>query len=281
MTLSRTPPVDWRAQFRQLEKYLDGMGGIVEVRYHGIQCAPEAFVNVLTDCFESRPHSLPKQEGAAILLDQCDYEVKYLSGIKRVFEQKMKLRLPERNHSGISFASEVLTNNSAGGNQYIDVEFNTGPSDVEKEEYQQNWMEALCVILEAFLKEKRLMIVLKQGPSEEQVAFWRDFWPHARCLVQQGLLFVKMVDLSSLNAENLIDKTQHHSVITLPIEFDDTQTKHAIDDVAKIIEQEVPQFDAASSRLIAMGYVEGKRSNVRDLRDGLVALISKLENRDD
>lgn len=281
MTAPRTPPVDWRTQFRQLDKYLDGAGGVVEVRYHGNQCAPHAFVGVLTDCFESRPQSLPKQEGAAILLAQWDYDVRYLSGIKRAFEQKLKLNLPARNSSGLSFASEVLTNNSAGRDQYIEVELNTGPSDVVMEEYQQSWMTALCAVLEAFLKEKRLMIVLHQGTSKEQAEFWRAFWPQARHLVEQGLLFVKMVDLDSPDAESLIDRTQHHSVITLPSEFDDAQTKHAIEDVAKIIEQEVPQCDAASSHLIATGYVQAKRSNVRDLRDGLVALISALGNRDD
>lgn len=278
MTVSRTPPIDWRKQFQQLDKYLDGTGGVVEVRYHGNQCAPHAFVGVLTDSFESRPHNLFKQEGAAILLAQGDYDVRYLSGIKRAFEQRLKFQLPEKNLSGLSFASEVLTKNSAGRDQFIEVEFNAGPSGVIMEEYQQNWTAALCVLLEAFLKEKRLMIVLHQGTSKEQAEFWRDFWPHARHFVEQGLLFVKMVDLDCPDANNLIDKTQHHCLITLPSEFDDTQTNHAIEDVAKLIEQEVTKYDATASRLIATGYVWAKRSNVRDLRDGLVLLISDLGN---
>jgi hypothetical protein len=280
VTLPRTRPIDWRKQFKQLARYLDGEGGVVEVRYTGSQCADNAFVNLLSDAFEAQRENAPKQHGVAIVLDEADHTVRYLSGIRHAFPFELDLELPSPDPFAISIAQNALSNNSAGRDQHIEI--HTPPlTPLATENYHQDWIAALCTQLEGFLKQNRLMIVLRHDPSKEQAHFWSAFWPRARHLVAHGLLFVKMLDLSAKGFEALIDKTPRNCEITLPPAFDDTQVMYAIEDVAHIIHAELPEYNTDRCHDIATGYVQAKRSNVRELHDGLVALISFLGSHDD
>lgn len=66
--------IDWRRQFKKLEPYLNGRGGVVDVRYRGRSSGSNAFLSVLKSQFENRPDAT-KVQGDSIRLDPQNYKV--------------------------------------------------------------------------------------------------------------------------------------------------------------------------------------------------------------
>lgn len=271
----RTLPIDWRRQFDDIKPYLAGQGGVIAVRYAGAQCAPNAFIEQVVARFEAAPgNESVKSIGATILLTPHDYRVKYLSGVRTEFERKLRTTLPEPAPSHGAFQGDFLSSNTAGGDQYINANIDMGVSDPILHLHRERWIAALYDELARLLEHHRFLILLQQGQSSDQEEFWHAVWPKISGLVSRGLVLVKMVDIEHPDSETLCDACQHDCEISLPAEFDDRQTKHAIEDITTILQS--LKMNERESKSLAVGYVLARRGNVRSLRDGLLGFTQDL-----
>jgi hypothetical protein len=112
--------IDWRHQFSQLDRYLDGVGGVINVRYSGENCGANAFLEVLTASFETRgeTRSLSKPNGVSVRLQRANYKTLYLADIRLEFERKLRVKFDTRLRLPVG---PLVTNNSAGRDQDIEV----------------------------------------------------------------------------------------------------------------------------------------------------------------
>jgi hypothetical protein len=284
MTRRKARHIDWRQQFRQLDRYMDGAGGIVNVRYRGTNCGVMAFLETLTATFESRGESsaLQKSVGVSIRLDPDNYKVRYLAGIRGEFERKLEkpLRIEKRASFSFRLEGKILTENKVGGNMNVENILNVDSDPLMAAE-RNDWVSALIEALRDHLKTKRFMIVLTSGSTNEQREFWSCLWNMASELLQEGLLLVRMTDESDAHATDHLDMYPSDCSVTLSAELTDNAVNHAIDDIARIILEHVPDKNEHSARDLAKGYVLGRKDNVSALHNGLMAFTLDLKDYDE
>lgn len=269
--------IDWRRQFSKLRPYLDGKGGVVNVRYRGASCGANAFLTILKSDFESRPHTA-KPLGVSIRLDPANYKVRYLAGIRSEFARilnKQPLMKPMPASMFVE-AETVLSNNTAGGDQHIEANFYfDGDSDRTAE--RNEWVSLLVSELREHLKTKRFMIVLLGGSSEDQAEFWSSIWIRVNDLTSDGLLLVRMIDDEMGDITRDLHECQYDCEVTLAPLLDGKDVEHAIEDVTALISDKVPGNDAVSNANVAKGYVLSNKHDVSALHNRLLRFIADLQ----
>ena len=198
--------IDWRSQLGALQPYLDGQGGIVKIAYRGQQCAPYAFLGLVTSLFEGRGENkaLQKPKGLSLRIDRNNYATMYMSGIRRQFETLMQVPLPRPVSAGHGVAAEMFSHNTAGGSQSF--EYHISDSDVSLQMRRDEWVSAMCEVLKSYLCTGRFMLVLMHGPTADQSEFWSQLWSAGLAsLVDEGLVLVRMADESSPSDEEPYD----------------------------------------------------------------------------
>lgn len=273
--------IDWRRQFHALEQYLNGEGGVVNVRYTGGQCGANAFLEILTATFETRAdfYNLSKAAGVSIRLDPRNYKVRYLSGIKGEFDRKLDRQpMPSSLGAMLPSNSQILSQNSAAGDQFIEATINIDINPVMSAE-SHDWVSSLASSLSDHLRTKRFLLVLVAGSSKEQQEFWSVLWPQLSPLTSQGLLLVRMIDESSSDYKKVLDECSADCEISLQSTLDDKSVEHAIDDIATLIGEYVPTQEPGRGKDQALGYVYAHVRDVSSLHNGLISFISLLQSR--
>lgn len=269
--------IDWRRQFKKLQPYLDGKGGVVNVRYRGASCGANAFLSILKADFEHRP-AAAKPHGASIRLDPENYKVRYLGGIRSEFGRilgKQSLKTQTSLPTQMVVESDVLSHNSAGGNQHIEANFNFD-ADAYWAAGRNEWVSLLVSELREHLKTKRFMIVLLMGSSEDQAEFWSSAWNQASELTREGLLLVRMIDEEAQDLRHRFDECEHDCIVTLNAHLDGDDVAHAIEDVTAVILDQDSSGERASAEQSARGYVLGHRHNVSELHSRLLGFMNDL-----
>jgi hypothetical protein len=270
--------IDWRRQFSQLDKYMDGAGGVVNVRHRGVNCGVMAFLGTLTATFESRgeTHTPKKCDGVSIRLDPDNYKVRYLMGIRSEFERKLgKQSFKIERRMKIDLEGQILTQNTAGGDQHIEAVLNIDPDPLMSAE-RHDWVSAVVEALRDHLKTKRFMIVLACGSSVEQREFWSSLWGRASELIHDGLLLVRIIDEDAHDGTVLLDACPGDCDVTLNAALADSAVKDAIEDIAQLIRETVPGQSEASCIDLAKGYVLSRKDSVSALHNGLLSFTSGL-----
>lgn len=271
--------IDWRRQFNKLQPYLDGVGGIVNVRYRGATCGANAFLSILKSDFEHRT-SAAKPSGASIRLDRENYKVLYHGGIRSEFARilgKPSLSRPMPMPAGIVFDAPMFSNNDAGGIQHFEANFDFAVDPIWVEN-RNDWVSLLISELREHLKTRRFMIVLLEGSSEEQAEFWSSIWKQANELIREGLLLVRMIDDEVPDVSRRLNECEHNCEVTLGPLLDGKDVEHAIEDVTAIIQEQYPGQELASSAKLAKGYVLGNKDNVSMLHNRLLQFMDDLKD---
>ena len=269
--------IDWRRQFSKLQPYLDGTGGVVNVRYRGTNCGANAFLTLLKSDFQSRPQTT-KPSGVSIRLDPENYKVRYLAGIRSEFSRILNKPLLTKPMPASMFveAEAVLSNNTAGGDQHIEANFYSD-SDSDRTAERNEWASLLMSELREHLKTKRFMIVLLGGSSEEQAEFWSSIWMMAKELTSDGLLLVRMIDDDVNDITRDFNECEYDCEVTLTSLLDGQDVEHAIEDVTALILGKVHGYDTVASANFAKGYVLSNKHDVSALHNRLLRFIADLE----
>lgn len=274
--------IDWRRQFNRLKPYLDGKGGFINIRYNGSSCGVNAFLLIFQSEFENRSQA-KNPRGAFIMLAPENYRVRYLAGIRSEFSRVLSDPLLAKCDKTIfPFDVSVLCNNTAGGDQHIEANF-----DLTNDHYmvieRNEWVSSLIHALREYLKTNRLAIIMLSGPSSEQSEFWSSIGSQAKELTQEGLLLVRMinekVDLNRSDFDMYEHIYEHDCEFTLPSELDGENINYAIDDIAALISNRIPKQDSNCDKNIAYAkaYVLLNKDNVSNLHNRLYSFISDLE----
>lgn len=269
--------IDWRRQFSKLGPYLDGKGGVVNVRCRGVSCGANAFLTILKSEFKSRPHTA-KSLGVSIRLDPANYKVRYLSGIRSEFARILSMQplMKPMPASKFAEAEKVLCNNTAGGDQHIEANFYFD-SDFDRTAERNEWVSLLVSELREHLKTKRFMIVLLAGSSEDQAEFWSSIWNRVNDLTSDGLLLVRMIDDEMGGNTRDLHECEYDCEVTLAPLLDGEDVGHAIEDVTALISDRVPGNDAVSNANVAKGYVLSNKHDVSALHNRLLSFIADLQ----
>ncbi|WP_157969706.1 hypothetical protein [Pseudomonas huaxiensis] len=273
--------IDWRRQFVVFKEYLDGDGGVVNVRYNGSRCGANAFLEILTATFESRGDEvdIEKPVGTSIRLDPRNYKVRYLSGIRGEFDRKLG-RTPTQSSSPVALPgnAQILSQNTAGGNQTIEANINIDVAPMMCAE-SHDWVASLSASLSDYLSTSRFMLVLVAGTSEEQQDFWATLWPQLSWLTSKGLLLVRLLDESSNDYAKNLDECAADSEVILQSSLDESSAEHAIDDIANMIKEILPGQDSVRGNDQALGYVYGHVNDVSALHNDLISFITLMQGR--
>lgn len=263
MSSRYTYPIDWRDQLSALEHFIGGQGGVVNVKYANDQCAPNAFVETLTSLYENRPVEAESSgisiRSRSLRIDRENYKVRYLPEIRNEFVRKMGLTLspPTSVLSRPSTASNVLTGNSAQGNQTITATLiYPGDNDVSLGERRDDWIQNLCEQLQDFLQRNRFMLIIMSGNHSDQREFWASLWHGGLCnLTAQGLFLVRMLEDDMISPHDDHLAPQCDAEIRLPLGVYGDQEEHAVEDIAAWIRRSIPTVTAGEAKIAAMGYV--------------------------
>lgn len=195
--ITRTFSIDWRDEFRELEPYISGSGGVVRVRFAGRNCAITAFIQALSAEYDAR-----HERWQSVRLDRGDFNVRFLPGVRSVFERKMRLDLPQTVDDPAGAPSIVIGSDIDGEGDInvrvgdVDQEVHYyGESDVRLFRNRDRWLDALCEQLREFLNDGRMMLVLNHSDPAEQDEFWRFMWCNRlERFLTNGLLLVQIVE---------------------------------------------------------------------------------------
>lgn len=273
--------IDWRRQFKRLEPYLDGQGGVVNIRYRGSSCGSRAFLSILKDEFKHRPNAT-KPAGVSIRLDAENYKVLYFNGIRSEFARvlgkaALNQALPALKSGAVAVAAPVLSHNTATGDQNFELHVHSD-MDPDRAADRNDWVSRLIVELREHLRCHRFMIVLLEGSSKDQSEFWTSLWMRASELREAGLLLIRMIDEELPETTHPANQCAHDCEVILLPALDPEATGHAIDDVTALILDQLPQHGNPSVAAgEAKGFVLGHRDNVQMLHDRLVGFIGDLQ----
>jgi len=266
--------IDWRAQFGALQPFIDGAGGVVAVDYKGDPCAPNAFVTTLVSvhaqCSKQTQSSGKPRPGRAIIIDRSNYAARYLSELRGEFESCFEITLPSTAISGERLAPTIASNNTASGNQDIEVHlhFDAGSESMQSAR-RDSWIDSLCTQLKSVLKTHRVMIVLMHGTEHEQREFWDKLWHNRlRKLVDDGLLLVRMIDSSSEpgSNSNSLKIAPLKRTIHLPTFLDQEQQKAAREDLAAWI-RETLSISHEMANAFAFSFVQTHADEINRLHN--------------
>lgn len=270
--------IDWRRQFKKLQPYLDGKGGVVNIRYRGASCGANAFLSIFKSEFERRPHA-EKVLGTSIMLAPENYRVRYLAGIQNEFSRIMgKPSLVRSKLASMIVDASVLSNNTAGGAQHIEANFYLS-NDTHMIIERNEWVSCLISELRDYLKTKRFVIFMLCGSSDEQAEFWSSIWNQANELTREGLLLVRMIDEEVAADTRHLDmyEYEYDCELTLPPELDGSDVEHAIYDVAALIADKIPSQDSVRTESYAKAYVVNNKNDVSALHNRLWKFIADLQ----
>lgn len=268
--------IDWRRQFEQLDRYLDGAGGVVTVRYNGERCGHTAFLGTLKAAFEARSNgrTLAKPEGISVILNAEDFKARYLAGIRHAFDDLLGQPAVAK-PLNVEVSGTLVSNNTAGRDQNIEAVFNIDTESQQVSE-QHEWVSTLCSALKDHLKSRRIMIVLMSGSTEDQSKFWTSLWSRASQLIEDGLLLVRLIDEAAPASGNTGMPLTSHCEITLPTELSESAVRHATEDIARILREHFPSKDESSRLNFAQAYVALRKRNITELHDGVVRFATDL-----
>jgi hypothetical protein len=270
-----TRHIDWRRQFQKLQPYLDGQGGVVNLRYRGDDCGINAFLAILKSEFAHRI-SATKNEGVSIRLDPDNYKVRHLAGIRGEFARLLGQPAPAaQTPPALPIGREILSGNMAGGDQRIEAHLYID-NDPHLAIERNAWAAWLALELRAYLEHRRLMLVLWTGASKDQSEFWSCLWTQINELTRDGLLLIRMIDDTNPDADLQLGQCHCNCEVRLTAELVGDDVKHAIEDVARLIIDMYPDRTPSECELLARGYVLGQKDNVSMLHNGLLTFTSSL-----
>lgn len=270
--------INWRQQFQKLQPYLDGDGGVVNVRLKGPNCGVNAFLSRLKSEFIDRPSAV-KRLGKSIRLDPENYKVRYFPDLRNEFARVLNNPSLKVDHMGsiLAIDSAVFSNNSSGRDQKIEANIYLENDDCNLATSRDQWVSSLVSELRNYLKTNRFMIILLEGASEDQNEFWSILWRQASELIHEGLLLVRILDDNAQDIIDRLDKCVCDCEVILYPQLRDSDIPHTIEDITSIIEDNLPSEKTASSAALAKAYVLLKKENISLLHNSLLSFISDLQ----
>jgi hypothetical protein len=185
----------------------------------------------------------------------------------------------------------VLSGNTFGGHADIAIEnLNIHTGRFYNTQHKEKHIQHMCADLERFLASSgHMMVVLNHASADKQTEFWTYLWDRGlRHLVERGLFFVHMVDISDKSRGDHLCIPLPDVEIPLPQELDDDRQGHAFDDIIdvlmNVLMQEVPGARTDAARLAEDAYlalevfIGDNCDNVKKFHDRLPWLITKLAN---
>ena len=274
--------IDWRDEFSELEPYISGSGGVVRVRFAGDQCAPTYFIQALSAEYDAR-----HERWQSVRLDRGDFYVRFLPGVRSVFERKLRLDLPQTVDDPVGAPSIVIGSDIDGegdiivgvGDVYQEVH-NYGESDVRLFRNRDRWIDALCEQLREFLNDGRVMLILNHSDPAEQDEFWRFMWrDRLERLLTNGLSLVHFVESGNgaRSVHNL--SPAPNSTIDLPTAFNASQKTDATEDMTRIFLIEVPGISQEEARSRADTLTMSHYRDIPRLYAEFSALLNALQLR--
>lgn len=279
MTTS-TFSIDWRDEFRELEPYIAGSGGVVRVRFAGSQCAPNAFIQALSAEYDAR-----HERWQSIRLDRGDFNVRFLPGVRSVFERKMRLDLPQTVDDPASAPSIAIATDIEGeGDIKIEVGDvnqevrNYGESGVRLFRSRDRWIDALCEQLREFFNKGRMMLILNHSDPVEQDEFWRYMWrDRLEQLLTNGLSLIHFVESGNGGCSVHELSAAPNSMIDLPTAFNASQKTDATEDMTRIFLNEVPGISEDEARYRADTLTKTHYRNIPRLHAEFPAFLNELQ----
>ena len=279
---TRTFSIDWRDEFSELEPYISGSGGVVRVRFAGGHCAPTAFIQALSAEYDAR-----HERWQSVRLDRGDFNVRFLPGVRSVFERKMSLDLPQTVDDPAG-APSIVIGSGIDGEGDINVGVgdvnqevhNYGESDVRLFRNRDRWVDALCKQLREFLNDGRTMLILNHSDPAEQDEFWRFMWcDRLERLLANGLSLVHFVESGNAGYSVHGLSPAPNNTIDLPTAFNAAQMTDATEDMTRILLNEVPGICQEEARFRADTLTMTHYSDIPRLHAEFPALLNELQLR--
>lgn len=271
----KTPVIDWRKQRQGLQSFLDGRGGVVQVKvYPG--AAAHKFANIVTEMVENA--------GGTVLCIHGDGWTRYFPDLVAFLESRLEVVPAEVQPST---TINVATHLRAGGNVTI-----TGVTinHVESAETERNrLMQALyrrCTTIIAhtsqLLKNRRVVIVLLGTDSYDAdtlSAFKTILWDGGlNRLTSQGLVLLDFYAATHVWRDNDVWPLPSDAFLTLASEYEGDAWAHAQQDLAHYLMNSNAASNEDAASLLAEGIlasVEGPAA----LYNKLSAILQQLLNR--
>lgn len=274
--------IDWRDEFAELAPYVFDSGGVVRVRYVGVQSAPTAFIQALSADYDSR-----HERWQSVRLDRSDFNVHFLEGVRSVFERKMRLDLPQSagdpaGEPSIAIGTDIDGErdvNLCVGDVIQEVHIH-GDSDVHLFRDRDRWIDTLCQQLRDFLADGRMMVIMAHSEPAEQDEFWRYMWQdRLELLVGKGLSLVHLLDVGNGDRSIHDLAPAPNRTINLPTAFNASQKVHAAEDMTNILLTEISDISEREARLLADALTTTHYGDIPRLHAEFPALLNELQKR--
>lgn len=274
--------INWRSEFGALQPYFNGKGGVVHIRYRGIQCAPNAFLETLKSSFDNFVSQGPR---ASVRIDPMVSTTHYLVDILQAIAKKVGCKLETT--KTVAPVINVGYGNTSGADMSIDIR----DVQIDATDYldapllRDRRIAQLSRATREFLSTGHFMIVLNDAAPEEQAPFWHELWDSGfKELVGQGLLLVKMIDDEKQRNTKHPDEPEPERRLSLPTEYDEPRQQDAIADLANILIREVKRernidLSLQSAILSVRGVVFAHKSDISRLhREWSGVLMDLVKN---
>jgi hypothetical protein len=230
--------IDWRNEFAALRPYFNKKGGVVHIRYHGSESAPNAFLMTLKWRFEK--FRLNESRASVRIDPEIGFTTHYTIDVMQTIANKVGYALESSGALSATFNIASGNTSQAGmdvdvGSIHIDA---LGHADAPM--IRDRRITQLVMATRRFLSNGHFMIVLNDCTMAEQAFFWRDLWAKGfNNLTADGLLLVKMVDSEKQNQSKHPDEPEPTIRLSLPVEYDDSRQLDVVEDLAAILVREI------------------------------------------
>lgn len=267
-----TPRINWREQFDALEPYLDGAGGVLEVRYPDAdRCAPNAFIQTLTSEYE---FAAKPGRYVSIRLDPDDYNTRFLAGVRETLRLKLGFAEPPvQSGPGGTFGSN---NDSGGGAMTVQMTIHQTDSDPAQARALTAWREDFIGKLDGLLSSgRRVMIILGEGSEGAHRAFWRELWRAGMApLTKKGLCVVSMLHAPDGRTRLSPDAARADLIVDLPTGYGAGEATHAVEDVTAIFQVKA-KLDPTQATAVARTLIFEHQQNVGALHGAVPGVLLK------
>lgn len=167
--------LNWRSEFRRLEPFLNGKGGVAELRYASEHAAPLKFNYLLKEAFAA-PRNGPC---CSLRVDHEWFTTRHVLGVLDEFDRLLMdlgvaVGAPETEDASISILKDI----EVAGDMEAHIHglvVNQGGSP--KDAYLRKRAKCTFAAVKLFVESGgRLMIILNDMPRKQQTDFWSQIW---------------------------------------------------------------------------------------------------------
>lgn len=269
--------LDWRSEFKTLEPFLSGRGGVVQVEYNSGDAAPDMFNHLLKEEFSARSGNGFR---LSLRIDQDWYTTRQVSGILDELDRLLAgAGFPVDQTPVESQSICFVAGNEVEGDMNTTITgntFNLGNGFHGRALATRR--SSVCAAMRRYVaRGGRFMITMNDAPLQDQSIFWQQLWNVG--LSEAGGNNILLL----IHAGPMAGRMKHQDSpvanvkIFLPdsIEGDETRQDDIYDDLVDIFEREgIP--GAAGC---AVTHLENNKNSVLQLHVKLSGVLMSTKQR--